>query len=119
MATKIKRMKKEEWISNIIEVGDRIERIEPSRDFLNHIVTTPRIKIIAKSSAWLAAASIALLIVLMFVLKVEIMKVSETTSLTLEEGSEWKLTPGVTTGSIYGRLKTHHQFTSLVRNWIM
>lgn len=64
MATKIKRMKKEEWISNIIEVGDRIERIEPSRDFLNHIVTSPRIKIIAKSSAWLAAASIILLIVI-------------------------------------------------------
>ena len=64
MATKIKRMRKEEWISNIIEVGDRIERIEPSLDFLNHIVTSPRIKIIAKSSAWLAVASIILLIVI-------------------------------------------------------
>ena len=55
-------MKKEEWISNIIEVGDRIERIEPSSDFLKQLSTSPKIRFIAKSSAWLAAASIALLI---------------------------------------------------------
>ena len=55
-------MKKEEWISNIIEVGERIERITPSNNFLKSLGTSPKVQIIARSSAWLAAASIALLI---------------------------------------------------------
>lgn len=55
-------MKKEEWISDILEVGDRIDRLQPSVNFLNQLTATPNNQFIPKSFLWGAAASIAILI---------------------------------------------------------